>query len=70
MLRNIRAGAQQQTRAKLAQRQEWQRLKDAKPGEAYAWVQANVTDLASAKRVLGILAEVVVLLFRKARSER
>lgn len=35
------------------------------PAEVAAWIDANVTDLASAKRVLRALAKVVALLARR-----
>jgi hypothetical protein len=72
--------AEQAARDELAARQAMrtalrndgtiQFLRTHTPAECEAWVQANVTDLATAKNVLGKLAMVVAYLARERLANR
>lgn len=45
----------EETRAALDADARWQAMRDASPDQVQAWLDANVTDLASARRVLRLL---------------
>lgn len=52
----------EQTAAELESNPRWQAMKTATPAQVEAWLNNNVTDLASARRVLTLLVMAVQLL--------
>jgi len=57
--------AQAAIRAELKADAAVQALRNRTPAECAAWIDANVTDLASARAVLKILARILALLARE-----
>ena len=58
------------TAADLDTDPRWQALREASPAQVEAWLSANVTDLASARRVLKILALGLQLALRTHNANR
>lgn len=54
----------EETEADLAASPRFQALKEATPAEVDAWLDANVTDLASARRCLAVLVKAIQVALR------
>jgi hypothetical protein len=65
---NHQAPLEQKDRAELTRDTLLTQLKGLTPDQAAQWIEANVTDLPSAKVALKVMAKVIVFLLRNSFS--